>query len=587
MQSVLLCTPITVEDIASALRDTVLAAEQGADIVEFRVDGFFDADPVAMPTSISQLVQLVAQSQLPCIVTCRHISEGGAYDGPDDARIAMYEALCTTDGPTPAYIDIELRAFLRSADTRQKLSLCVHRPGQSRDVKTKLILSVHDFQQLPSDLSRSIAAMIDEPSCAVVKVAARARNVLDAVELLDACRRCSKPAILIAMGEFGMMSRMLAGKWGGFLSFAPLATRDATAPGQLSLKRLIDEFGVRRVRSHTHVYGIVGWPVATSLSPLVHNAAFAQSDEQTSRCYVHLPIASHDTTDGDDSNASEAAFAATLLELVEHDRLHLCGASVTMPHKRALATLASKHQWELDDASRLIGAANTLIIQREFATDGSSIPRGVRVANTDAIALHQLLIANIPHSSQGHSALPLQGKVVGIVGAGGVGAAAAWAAASAGAHVAIYNRTPSKAAELARKLVSGLSSSRSNAIAASNIASSASPSIVAMPWDSLPAACCDAFVQCTSIGMNTNDAAAFPTGAMNACKGNGATPLLIETVYRPRDTATLLDARAAGWRTIDGTALFVKQAELQSAMWLGKPPKAGVFQNLVDRATSD
>jgi shikimate dehydrogenase len=74
---------------------------------------------------------------------------------------------------------------------------------------------------------------------------------------------------------------------------------------------------------------------------------------------------------------------------------------------------------------------------------------------------------------------------------------------------------------------------------------------------------------------------------MNACKGNGATPLLIETVYRPRDTATLVDARAAGWQTIDGTALFVKQAELQSAMWLGKPPEAGVFQNLVDRATSD
>jgi 3-dehydroquinate dehydratase/shikimate dehydrogenase len=559
----LLCVPIVVEDVHSALRECVLSAEHGADIVEYRIDGFFDGAAAPMPTQIDALRELVARSTLPCIVTCRHISEGGQYDGPEDARVSMLEALCTSPTP-PAYIDVELRAYQRSANIRQKLRLCVRHPSQLRDVTTRLILSVHDFGGLPTDLARCVSAMHDDPACAVVKVAARARNVLDALELLDVAARCAKPAIVLGMGEFGVCTRVLAGKAGALLTFAPLSRERATAPGQLALRELLETFGVRRLRSATRVYGIVGWPVQQSLSPLVQNAAFAASAE--SRVYVHLPIAAHGdgeagATTREDALASRAGFVATMQELLHHPTLHFGGCSVTMPHKLTLAELAVASGWAMDEATRATGAANTLVVQRsEAASDGTTRVLAARVLNTDAMALRDML-----REALGDARGSLAGRRVGVVGAGGVGAAAAWAAASLGAHVVVYNRTLSKAEELAGRV-------REACPQAGNV--------VAMGLDALAKGCCEAWVQCTSVGMGSGasaHASVMPWSAMRACNESGepregeteSTPLLIETVYTPLETPTLRAAREAGVRCVDGAELFVRQARLQSEAFVG------------------
>ncbi len=576
----LICVPIVVESAEQALRAAMLAGEHGAGIVEYRVDGFFSGDDAEFALQAAELERLVASSPLACIVTCRHASEGGAYDGPEDARVSLYERLCTS-GKGPAYIDIELKAFARSANIRQKLRLCVQHPGQLREVPTRLILSVHDFAGLPQDLARSIAAMHDEPACSVMKVAARARNLHDALELLDTPARCAKPAIMLGMGEFGVCTRVLGGKFGSMLTFAPLHAKDATAPGQLSLRSLLGTFRAQRVRSGTRVFGIVGWPVQASLSPAVHNAAFAEAGEEG--VYVHLPIAAHGAgvgvgaADGaEDAAASRAGFVATMRELLAHPVLHLCGCSVTMPHKRALAELAQREGWEADAATRAVGAANTLVVDREWDAAGHSRVRGARVMNTDVIALRGMLQEGLHEGLGANAAGKLVGKRVGIVGAGGVGAAAAWAAASLGAHVVIYNRTRERGEELAARLREAIPEATGN--------------IVAMGLDALERSCCDAFVQATSVGMGTESAGelAMPIPAMRACESASVRPLLIETIYHPLETPVLREARRAGWRTVDGLELFVRQAELQSeAFCLGKAPRAGMMREVVLAALAE
>ena len=151
----LLCCPIPVFDPAAALRDAHSAKTAGADLIEFRLDDFFHGDE----SQIAQIVDVISNSPLPCIATCRPTEggEGGSYDGPDDARISLFERLGTAFGKgehPPRYIDVELATYDRSANIRQKINLAIDHPEQVRDLQTSLILSTHDFKGLPPDLSR-------------------------------------------------------------------------------------------------------------------------------------------------------------------------------------------------------------------------------------------------------------------------------------------------------------------------------------------------------------------------------------------------------------------------------------------------
>src|SRR5215831_6344427 len=104
----LVCVPIMVQEPASALADAMAARDAGADLVEFRIDEFFSGSGDELETKA--VVRLVAESPLPCIVTCRVASEGGQYDGDDDERVSLYERLGRSEGKgerPPRYIDVE------------------------------------------------------------------------------------------------------------------------------------------------------------------------------------------------------------------------------------------------------------------------------------------------------------------------------------------------------------------------------------------------------------------------------------------------------------------------------------------------
>ncbi len=157
--------------------------------------------------------------------------------------------------------------------------------------------------------------------------------------------------------------------------------------------------------------GVLGWPVAHSRSPAIHNAAL-RSLGMTDWRYQRLPV-------------PPQLFGETTRSLGASG---FVGANVTIPHKHAALELAD----EPSEAARAIGAVNTLM----FAPDGT-----IAAENTDAPGLIAALGAS-PRDMR-----------VQILGAGGSARAAAWALREAGAsEVSVWNRTPQRAAALARDL---------------------------------------------------------------------------------------------------------------------------------------
>jgi shikimate dehydrogenase len=157
--------------------------------------------------------------------------------------------------------------------------------------------------------------------------------------------------------------------------------------------------------------GVLGWPVAHSRSPAIHNAALRSLGMADWR-YQRLPV-------------PPQLFAETTRSLGASG---FVGANVTIPHKHAALELAD----EPSEAARAIGAVNTLM----FAPDGT-----IAAENTDAPGLIAAL---------GSSPRDMR---VQILGAGGSARAAAWALREAGAsEVSVWNRTPGRARELARDL---------------------------------------------------------------------------------------------------------------------------------------
>jgi shikimate dehydrogenase len=156
--------------------------------------------------------------------------------------------------------------------------------------------------------------------------------------------------------------------------------------------------------------GVLGWPVAHSRSPAMHNAALAELG-MTGWRYQALAV-------------PPELFAETARALGDSS---FAGANVTIPHKRAALAISDT----TSDAARAIGAANTLT----FA-DGT-----IASENTDAPGL----IAAIDAELAGRRAL--------VLGAGGSARASIWALQEAGAaDVAVWSRTPERARALAGEL---------------------------------------------------------------------------------------------------------------------------------------
>jgi 3-dehydroquinate dehydratase/shikimate dehydrogenase len=200
-----LCVPLFVTDAAQARRDIAAAAEAGADIVELRVDTFDNR---------AELAGLVENSVIPTIVTCRPTWEGGKSELPEEQRWTLY---ADTAVHSASYVDVELLTY-------KEMPLL-----QKQSVTRPIILSSHDFEGRPDRLT-NVFMELNERRGSVTKIVWTARTIRDNLEAFELLLNREKPTIALCMGEAGLISRILAKKFGAFLTFAALPGDAGTAP---------------------------------------------------------------------------------------------------------------------------------------------------------------------------------------------------------------------------------------------------------------------------------------------------------------------------------------------------------------------
>jgi shikimate dehydrogenase len=261
----------------------------------------------------------------------------------------------------------------------------------------------------------------------------------------------------------------------------------------------------------TRLAGIIGHPVAHSLSPVFQAAAFAH-------CGLDVRYERWDTP----PTELEGRVAALRSE-------QYLGANVTIPHKEAVLPLLD----ELAGLSARVGAVNT-IVKREGRLLGY---------NTDGPGF----VAALRHESGFEPA----NRAFLLVGAGGAARGIACALAEAGAvRVAIANRTASRAATLAEDLArSGL-----------HVIEAASEEEDLRPFDCV--------VNCTSVGMHGGP---DPHGLPLDVSGMADATLVVDIVYAPELTPLLAAAQARGLRTLGGLPMLVYQGALSFELWTGLP----------------
>jgi 3-dehydroquinate dehydratase/shikimate dehydrogenase len=482
----------TVDDV---LADMASAAERGADMLELRLDY------LAQPPSREAVGRLVSAAPLPVIATCRAVRQGGMFRGGEDERLALLAAAATAGA---AYVDVEDDV------------------PPDRWPDAKVILSHHDFAGRPADLAR-IAKRLDASPAAVNKIAFAAAGPEDALAALDVIGSCDKPTISLAMGEHGLASRVLARKLGAFATFASLAEGAGSAAGQLTLAEMRALYRWESVGPGSAVFGVIGCPIAHSMSPAVHNAAFAATGVDA----VYLPLR---------VEPGSERFDAVIDAIVARPWLGVGGLSVTIPHKEnALARVGLAN---CDELAASIGAANTVT----FRGDGT-----LRGDNTDYSAATDALCDAMGISRQG-----LAGRRVAVIGAGGTSRAIVAALCLYGARVTVYNRTVSRGDELAREF--GCTSAGLDALAATDA---------------------EIVVNSTSIGMHPR-VDASPLDAIPP-----SVKVVFDAVYNPVRTRLLAMADAAGCVCVSGLEMFVNQAVAQFELWLGRPAPRGIMRDVI------
>ena len=375
----LICCPIAVEDPAEiplALDRAARARVLGARMIEWRCDGLASHD-----NALAAIARLVRECPLASLVTIRSNEEGGTCALAEHQRLALLGRIMRS-ADAPRLVDIEHASL--SSDLARTLFLSTMTPREGAVENddapmTRIVGSTHDFLSRPVDLMRRVAAMQEDPLISVVKVVWMARSVRDNLEAFDILAARAKPTIALLMGEYGLMSRVLAPKFGGFLTFASDAEGTGTAPGQPTARELRDLYRFNDVAPATRVFGVIGWPIAHSRSPAFHNARFAQAQYDG----VFLPILVPPEWEH---------FKATLGALIDHDRLDFAGASVTIPHKEHLIRFVQERGGTIDDGALWIGAANTLVV-----TAGGKL----RASNTDMPAAVEVLTAAL--ATRGHA----------------------------------------------------------------------------------------------------------------------------------------------------------------------------------------
>jgi 3-dehydroquinate dehydratase/shikimate dehydrogenase len=491
-----------IERAQTALQDSKSTSK----FLEFRLDSL--SKPAAALPAIKEFLD--AHRDVTAIATCRRKQFGGrialSLATELDVLLAAAEAGCKI-------VDLEVE----SAEEAKPTQLAQWR-AKLRVAGAALLVSYHDFTQTKNleQAARRIEAF--QPD--FVKVVSTARSVADnlAVLRLIEDRSLTAHIVGIAMGEEGLVSRVLGPRAGAAFTFAFAGNGPgpelATAPGQVSVQTLYDLYRVEHLDQATRVFGVAGNPIGHSLSPLMQNTAFRRENVNA----VLLPLKVKALND--------------LLTLVRD--LPLAGVAVTMPLKQGVLPYLAN----MDPLTARIGACNTL----RTGADGK-----LYGFNTDVAGVVRPL----------EKRLKLKGARIIVLGAGGAARAAVFGLVAQGADVFIFNRTHETAIALAKEAKAK-----------------------ALKHEQFAKARFDVLINTTPCGM-AGIKQALPPPIDNAENELNAS-LVFDLVYNPLETPLLKLAKERGIPTISGIEMFVQQGARQFEIWTGKPAPEAEMQRVVE-----
>ncbi len=277
------------------------------------------------------------------------------------------------------------------------------------------------------------------------------------------------------------------------------------------------------INFNTRLCAVIGNPVAHSLSPAIHNAAFEALDLD----FIYIPCQVEDV---------KSALAG--MRALHNFR----GMSVTIPHKIE----AMRHVDEVEAADRNIGSINTII-----KDEGRLIGSG-----TDGPGALKALV---------DAGVTLEGKSVLMLGAGGAARAIAF--------------TLGLRAELAELQLLDINQSILNGLAADLEAHTATPVMAGLLTDRTLSAAferADVIIHSTPVGMHPKEGVSLvPPGLFRPGQ------VVFDIVYNPLETKLLADARAQGLKVLSGVEMFINQAALQFEKFTGHPAPVAVMRRVV------
>ncbi|HEY0321958.1 MAG TPA: shikimate dehydrogenase [Pyrinomonadaceae bacterium] len=495
------------EERAHDLQQAVERAAQLADIIELRLDCLAGAE---LQDALGNLNSLTASVSRPFIITLRPAEQGGRREIDSLNRIAFWLDKLCTEQAAQGFADIEF-------DVARVL---MEKEGLDW---TRIICSHHDFTGNEANLEHLYQEMTKTPA-RIIKIAVRvvdATDCLHVFKLLERARSEGRELIALAMGEAGIMTRILGTSRGSFLTYAALDEAHATAPGQPTAEELHRVYRVHKITEETAVVGLIGARVEHSISPQMHNAAF----EETGTDAVYIPFEVHD--------------AGNFMRRMAHPRtreIHwkLRGLSVTAPHKRAVM----EHLDWIEPAAREIGAVNTITVEGEK----------LHGYNTDAVGFLSPLEKRFGE---------LSGKEVAVIGAGGAARSCLWSLARAGAKATVFARDVEKAARLGEEFDARHGKLEGALFHDFEIVVNATP-------------------------LGTRGLSERETPA-TASQLRGAR-LVYDLVYNPQETRFLHEAVEAGCGTLAGTEMLIAQAVEQFRLWTGNVAPVEVMTDAARKA---
>ena len=494
MESPKVCLTLTEKTLAEDL-ELLNKYRSYVDMAELRVD-FLNQDERLYARRFPSM------AGLPCILTIRREIDGGKFVEGESARTILFaRALSFADQDKTknfAYVDFEEDFHISSLE------------DATLAFETKVIRSFHDMKNPVRNILERLKEL-NPSGLEIPKIAFMPHTLDDVTNLFEQASKISgNNHILLAMGTMGIPTRVLGAKLKNFLTYtsAPESIQNTSNIAHLDAVKLGGLYRTKSINEATKIFGITGWPLSGTSSPELHNTGYCRHGMNA----VYIPFPAEKFEQAIDFS----------------EQVGVQGLSVTVPHKEAALARADF----VDNAALEIGSSNTLIKK-----DGKWL-----AYNTDAEGFLKALLEFLNLKNLKH-------KKISIIGAGGAAKAVAYAVYNSGGKACIFNRTLSKAKELAEKY--DFKYAPLNFESVSTIRKYS-----------------DVIIQTTSKGMHCEEPSNPENDPLYFYDFNGK-EALFDIIYMPKATPIMVRAREAGCKICNGFSMLLYQGYRQFELYTG------------------